>query len=138
MSDRSAKLLLGVAQHLELPGACSSRGGPVYISGGLQSEILTWARGYREHISERVEASKIKRDMLDRLTQYLKPRGVPLGTAPVPPGQYLMSVDAEGKVEGLASINLVEASRLAMENQLDQEALQYAKQFMEERQWNPT
>jgi len=55
MSNRSAKLLLEVARHVELHGErhrhgklCSNHDIPLDV--GLVQEIETWAKGYRDHL----------------------------------------------------------------------------------------
>jgi len=55
MSDRSAKLLLEVAAALELAdsrqhGAKMAGNRDAPLSGGLWTDIMTWARGYRQHL----------------------------------------------------------------------------------------
>lgn len=67
MSDRSAKLLLEVADSI----GCASKqglfrklecGSLVYLNGQLGQDILVWARGYREHLAhvmERKEGERI-------------------------------------------------------------------------------
>jgi len=60
MSDRSAKLLLEVARYVRLAadrGAFRkmSGGSEVSIHGSLAQEILSWDRGYREHLAHVME-----------------------------------------------------------------------------------
>ena len=60
MSDRSAKLLLEVARYVRLAadrGAFRkmSGGSEVSIHGSLAQDILSWARGYREHLAHVME-----------------------------------------------------------------------------------
>lgn len=56
MSDRAAKLLLEVAKYVKLAserGAFRKMcgGSSIYVAGGLAQEIMSWDRGYREHLA---------------------------------------------------------------------------------------
>jgi len=66
VSDRSAKLLLEVARYVRLAadrGAFQkmSGGSEVLIHGSLAQEILSWDRGYREHLAHVMERKEGKR-----------------------------------------------------------------------------
>ena len=66
MSDRSAKLLLDVAQMIEAkviqePHAFRKMGGggdSITFRAGLVTEVQQWARGYQEHIDKKVALKK--------------------------------------------------------------------------------
>jgi hypothetical protein len=69
MSDRSAKLLLEVAATLELADVrqhSTKMAGSqdVQLSRGLWQDIVTWSRGYREHLETKQQRKSLPRKQL--------------------------------------------------------------------------
>jgi hypothetical protein len=106
MSNRSAKLLLEVAQTFDLhavrnPHAKLSGDTKVSTHPSLIDEVRTWAKGYREHM-DKPRVPKLLPAHLRKAREALV--AMDDVRAGLPPGLFLINVNKLGGIDGISEV----------------------------------